>query len=250
MSRARRDRAGTRASRPASRCRRRRPRDRHRRPIEQDALEAEPGEGEPVGKRRRRPTRRAAGARDGPLPCRAAVARGSTRRVSSRQGPSGDARPARDRASREARSAGTPRDRPGIRTPTSSSSRPRTTCASKYSRAISTAARRARAVVGVDALDRGDRLVEVAKAKSASPVGSTSPKPVSCVTTGRPGGEVGGAAVAEPAGAQADVLVLGDGELAARRPDVVAVGVEVGREVERGADAPAARLEQLAVRGS
>src|SRR5262249_57048219 len=45
-----------------------------------------------------------------------------------------------------------------------------------------------------------------------------------------PGGQVAGAAVAEPAGTRADVLVAGNGELAARAPDVVTVLVDVARD--------------------
>ena len=87
----------------------------------------------------------------------------------------------------------------------------------------------------------------VENANSPSPVGNTLLKPVSWLITGPPGGQVGGAAVAEPAGAQAHVLVLRDRELAARAGDVVAVGVGVGREVERVPHLPAVALEHLLV---
>ena len=62
-----------------------------------------------------------------------------------------------------------------------------------------------------------------------------------------PGGQVGGAAVAEPAGAQAHVLVLRHRVLAARARDVVTVVIRVDREVERMTDLPSVALEQLLV---
>ena len=60
-------------------------------------------------------------------------------------------------------------------------------------------------------------------------------------------GEIGGAAVAEPAGTQPDVLILGDCELGSRVANVIAVPVEVRREVKRVPNPPAATLEQFAV---
>ena len=74
-----------------------------------------------------------------------------------------------------------------------------------------------------------------------------SPKPVSWVIDRPTRGEVRRAAVAEPARPEPHVLILGDRELAARRSDVAAVGVEVRREVERTAHSPAARFQQLPV---
>src|SRR5262245_52778901 len=61
-----------------------------------------------------------------------------------------------------------------------------------------------------------------------------------------PGREIRGAAIAEPAGAEADVLILGDGELTARAADVVAVSIDIGGQRFRVDDVPAVRLEQRA----
>src|SRR5881394_1316533 len=60
---------------------------------------------------------------------------------------------------------------------------------------------------------------------------------------GATGGEVTAAAVAEPAGVQPHILVLGDGELAFRAADVIAVKAIVGAEIVRGAEAPAVAQE-------
>ena len=62
-----------------------------------------------------------------------------------------------------------------------------------------------------------------ANANRPSPVGSAAPNPVSWTITGRPGRQVGGAALAEPAAAEVDVLLLGGRDLARRADDVVAV---------------------------
>src|SRR5207248_11785814 len=62
------------------------------------------------------------------------------------------------------------------------------------------------------------------------------------------GGEVGRAALAEPAAPQPDVLVLCDAELAARELDERAVGVEVGAEAETRPNPPAVVFEHAAIR--
>ena len=102
-------------------------------------------------------------------------------------------------------------------------------------------------VVRLDRLDRGCGLVDrrereegLARRKDSAEAGVLGHHRTA-------GGEVRGAAVAEPARPQPHVLILRDRELAARAADVLAVGVEVGREIERGSHAPAAALEQLAV---
>ena len=104
-------------------------------------------------------------------------------------------------------------------------------------------------VVGVDRLDRRQDLVHRREREQAL-AGREHVAEAGVLADHRPaGGQVGGAAVAEPAGAQAHVLVLGDGELAARVRDVVAVGVGVGGEVERVPHLPALSLEHLLVLG-
>src|SRR5581483_3863021 len=61
--------------------------------------------------------------------------------------------------------------------------------------------------------------------------------------------QVARAAIAEPAAAQADVLVLGHGDLAERTADVAAVRVQGSREVQCVDDLPSVALEQGAVVG-
>ena len=60
---------------------------------------------------------------------------------------------------------------------------------------------------------------------------------------GTAGGEIATAPVAEPAGIEADVLVLGHGEFAFRAPDVIPVEPIVRAQILRGAEAPAVALE-------
>src|SRR5688500_12925093 len=60
---------------------------------------------------------------------------------------------------------------------------------------------------------------------------------------GAAGGEIAGAAVAEPTGIEPDVLVLGDGELAFRAADVIAVETVLSAEIVRSAEAPAVAEE-------
>ena len=101
-------------------------------------------------------------------------------------------------------------------------------------------------VVGLDRLERGDGLVDRREGEERL-AGRQHASEAGVLRHHRPaGGEVGGTAVAEPAAAQADILVLRNGEFGPRAPDVVAVGVDVGGEVERRSDTPAAALEQLA----
>src|SRR3712207_9520753 len=59
--------------------------------------------------------------------------------------------------------------------------------------------------------------------------------------------EVGRAAVAEPACAQANVLILGHGELAARSGDVTAVSVRVGGQADPLPYPPALFFERKTV---
>jgi hypothetical protein len=104
-------------------------------------------------------------------------------------------------------------------------------------------------VVGVDRFDRGQDVVHRGEAEQALAGGEDVREAGLLADHRPPGGEVRDAAIAEPAGAQAHVLVLGDRELAAGVRDVVAVCVGVGGEVERVADTPALRLEHLLVLG-
>ena len=50
---------------------------------------------------------------------------------------------------------------------------------------------------------------------------------------GPAGGQVAGAPVAEPAGVQPDVLILGDGEFAFRSPDVIAIEPVIDAQIVR-----------------
>ena len=85
--------------------------------------------------------------------------------------------------------------------------------------------------VGVDRLDRREDLVRGREREQALAGGERGAE-AGVLGDHRPAGrQVGGAAVAEPARAQAHVLVLGDGELAAGARDVVPVVVQVDREV-------------------
>src|SRR6266540_5753290 len=60
-------------------------------------------------------------------------------------------------------------------------------------------------------------------------------------------GQIRGAAIAEPAAAQADVLVLRHGELAPRLADIGTIGVDVRREAQGIPHQPSVVLEQPAV---
>ena len=71
-------------------------------------------------------------------------------------------------------------------------------------------------------------------ASSPSPVGRNRLKPVSCATHRPAGGQVAGAAIAEPAAARQHVAALGDAELGPRAGDERAVGVRGRRRRRRG----------------
>ena len=100
-------------------------------------------------------------------------------------------------------------------------------------------------VVGRDCLDGGCRLVDVGYCEQALAGRKHVPEARVLGDHGPAGGEVGGASVAEPAGREPDVLLLGHRELRVGGSDVVAVGVDV--QIERRAHAPAALLEPLLV---
>src|SRR6185312_13764760 len=102
-------------------------------------------------------------------------------------------------------------------------------------------------VVGVDLLYRRHR--GVGRVEGEEPLAGWQRPPEAGVLRHHraPRGEIGGTAVAEPAGAQAHVLVLGHGELPPGGADVVAVAVDAARDLEAVADQPAVALQQLAV---
>ena len=119
-------------------------------------------------------------------------------------------RAARDRGEHEPRRDAAPGRR------ASSSIARSTVSASKCSRAMSAAAARWRAgsrstssIAAAASSSVGEREQPLARRERRAEAGVLRDHRA-------PGGEVGRAAVAEPARAQADVLVLGDGELAAR----------------------------------
>src|SRR5262245_41114850 len=85
-------------------------------------------------------------------------------------------------------------------------------------------------VVGPGGFERGEGLVGRVEGEQALARGERTAEPRVLGDDGSAGGEVAGAPLAEPAAAEPDVLVLGHGELAPRRPDVVAVAPRVGRE--------------------
>ena len=60
--------------------------------------------------------------------------------------------------------------------------------------------------------------------------------------------QIGRAAIAEPAAAESDVLVLGDRELASRRGDVTTIFVEIRGKVQRVPHVPALAQEHLPIR--
>src|ERR1700720_737097 len=57
------------------------------------------------------------------------------------------------------------------------------------------------------------------------------------------GGEVATAPVAEPPGIESDVLILRNGKLAFRAPDVIAVKLVIGAEIVGSAETPAVAQE-------
>ena len=138
--------------------------------------------------------------------------------------------------------AATGRDHPDRRRAAGRARRPRRSARGRLERRLA----RLR-VVRLDRLDRGDGLVD-RREREERLAGRERIAEAGVLGDDRTaGGEVRRAAVAEPAGPQPHVLVLRDRELAARASDVVAVGIEVGGEVERVAHAPPAALEQLAI---
>src|SRR5687768_4510539 len=64
---------------------------------------------------------------------------------------------------------------------------------------------------------------------------------------GPPRGEIRGAAIAEPAAAQPDVLVLGDREFGARAADVLAIDIEVAGDFRGVTNLPSVLLEHATV---
>jgi hypothetical protein len=102
-------------------------------------------------------------------------------------------------------------------------------------------------VVAVDGVDRLRGLLDRGECEEALAGRQDVAEPGVLGDHRAAGGQVGGAAVAEPAAAQPDVLVLGDGELPSRSGDVSAVGVEIGGDPQGIANAPAMLGEQQAV---
>ena len=85
-------------------------------------------------------------------------------------------------------------------------------------------------MVGFDGLERNERGVQVRVREKPAPGRQRIAEPGVLRHHRAAGREEGGAAVAEPTRAQADVLVLGRGQLAARALDEGAVRVGAGPE--------------------
>src|SRR5687768_728882 len=99
------------------------------------------------------------------------------------------------------------------------------------------------AVIGTDRLDGGRGTLHVGE-RQQSAAGRQAPLEAGGLYQRRAAaGEVGGGAVAEPAGAAVDVRALGNADLAARAGDVVAVAGQV-RLAGGAADVPAAAAQQ------
>src|SRR5688572_30209112 len=86
-------------------------------------------------------------------------------------------------------------------------------------------------VVRADRLDGGGRIVNGRECEQAAPRGQRRAEPGVLGDYRPAGGEVGRASIAEPAGPQPDVLVLRHGELGARPAEVVAIRVEILRDL-------------------
>ena len=80
-------------------------------------------------------------------------------------------------------------------------------------------------VIGIDALDGLQGVRHVSKSEQPVPGWQVRSESSVLADHGASGCEIGSGAIAEPAAAQADVLVLGHGELAARLGDIPSVGI-------------------------
>src|SRR5439155_12458935 len=94
-------------------------------------------------------------------------------------------------------------------------------------------------VVGADRLQGGRRLVEGREAEDPLTAVQARIRPGVLDDGGAPAGQVAQRAVADPGVLEADARPLRAAELAARRADVVAVGVGRAGDVEGVAHAPA-----------
>src|SRR5258708_3038418 len=98
-------------------------------------------------------------------------------------------------------------------------------------------------VIGAYRLKRGQRLFHRVKGKQPF-AGRQDVAEAGVLRYDRTsGGKIAGAALAEPAAAEADILVLGHGKLAARGAYVIAIGPGIGAELVRVGDAPAMALQ-------
>src|SRR5438045_3936675 len=102
------------------------------------------------------------------------------------------------------------------------------------------------AIVGGNRVDRRQRLVLARVIEQAMPGGAVAIKACAHRHDRPAGGEIADGPVAEPAAVRPDIDVLGDGELAARARDEIAVGVHPSRHRAWISEAPATRLDGLA----
>src|SRR5262249_1188575 len=104
-------------------------------------------------------------------------------------------------------------------------------------------------VVGLDSLESRDDILHGVERKQALAGGQDGTEPGILGDDWPAGGQVAGAAFAEPATAQTYVLVFGDGEFAPRGSYIVAIGPRIGGEDVGVGQSPTARLEQAPLVG-
>src|SRR5216683_1665002 len=102
-------------------------------------------------------------------------------------------------------------------------------------------------IVGLDGADGLRRLINSRKGEQAGTGWQNRAEASVLSDHWASTGKVGGAAIAEPAAPQADVLVLGHCELSTRIRDETLIRVEVHRKIQRVTHVPAAALQQLPV---
>src|SRR5688572_1360524 len=96
------------------------------------------------------------------------------------------------------------------------------------------------AIVTVDRIDGGEGLIHGAEGEETLPGGQHVAEPGVLGDDGLPARQVAGVAFAEPAAPEADVLILRDGQLAPRGPEVARIRPkDIERHGERRDESPA-----------